>query len=67
MKLSHNFMAHLASMPVVANDDSSFNIGDNYVLEKTASKKRCLISRSDNQFAIVSSLLFGTFVQALTS
>ena len=60
-------MAHLASMPVVANDDSSFNIGDNYVLEKTASKKRCLISRSDNQFAIVSSLLFGTFVQALTS
>lgn len=67
MKLSHNFMAHLASMPVVANDDSSFNIGDNYVLEKTASKKRCLINRSDNQFAIVSSLLFGTFVQALTS
>ena len=60
-------MAHLASMPVVANDDSSFNIGDNYVLEKTASKKRCLINRSDNQFAIVSSLLFGTFVQALTS
>lgn len=60
-------MAHLASMPVVANDDSSFNIGDNYVLEKTASKKRCLISRSDNQFAFVSSLLFGTFVQALTS
>ena len=60
-------MAHLASMPVVANDDSSFNIGDNYVLEKTASKKRCLINRSDNQFAIVSSLLFGTFVQSLTS
>lgn len=67
MKLSHNFMAHLASMPVVANDDSSFNIGDNYVLEKTASKKRCLINKSDHQFAIVSSLLFGTFVQALTS
>jgi len=67
MKLSHNFMAHLASMPVVANDDSSFNIGDNYVLEKTASRKRCLIDRSNHQFAIVSSLLFGTFVQALTS
>lgn len=60
-------MAHLASMPVVANGDSSFNIGDNYVLEKTASKKRFLISRSDNQFAIVSSLLFSTFVQTLTS
>ena len=67
MKLSHNFMSNLAKLPVSFNDDSSFNIGDNYVLEKTASKKRCLISRSDNQFAIVSSLLFGTFVQALTS
>lgn len=69
MKLSHNFMKQLASMPVasVADWSGAFTIWDNYILEKTSSNKRYLSNINTREYAFVSGLLFGTFVQALTS
>jgi len=67
MKLSENFMVHLASMPITYNNDSSLSVGQNYVLEKTESNKWYLVDTSNHQFAMISSTLFGVFVQTLTS
>lgn len=67
MKISHNFMSSLAQLPVVAHDTNTFQIWDDYLLEKSAANKWFLTNRVTHEFALVSSMLLGTFVQQLTS